>query len=359
MDGPPPSAISQRKVSLEEEEPVRKPLRPAPLVEDGEKSSEKRGEETRQPPEDALGSPPPFEPAPELTKPKANPPVSPAASRNDKLTPPSDAAMVKVLNLYRKTAGLNPVVLDPVLSEGCGAHARYLVQNYRHPSTAGRGMHREDPSLGGYTEKGALSGARSVIASHTGSAAPLWQGGAVDGWMATLYHRLPLLHPNLQKIGLGYAEARDFQYRVVVLEAFSDLGTDAREFFSNVEPVIYPVNNQKNVPCLFCFGVQEYPNPIPDNGDSRAAGYPITVTFADYARVENVEVNIRGPQGKESQAWVSTPSKPALSFQRQPGTICAITKGPLRPGTTYTVKVSAEVNGTPWTRTWRFTTALR
>jgi hypothetical protein len=199
-----------------------------------------------------------------------------------------------------------------------------------------------------------------VIAQQEGHrSALLWQAGAVDLWMATFYHRLPLLHPRLQKIGLGYAEARDFRFRAVVLDVLSSVSAAPAAPRSKIEAVIFPADKQKSVPCLFDFGSPEVPNPIPDNGDAREAGYPITVAFPEDAQVENVEVIVKGARGKEVPAWVSTPVRPALPSMRQPGTICAITKGPLRPSTTYAVTVSATVNGTPWSRTWRFTTGLR
>ena len=38
-------------------------------------------------------------------------------------------ALLRQLNTYRKTAGLELVWLDPELSRGCTAHARYLALN--------------------------------------------------------------------------------------------------------------------------------------------------------------------------------------------------------------------------------------
>ena len=92
--------------------------------------------------------------------------------------------------------------------------------------------------------------------------------------MGTLYHRLPLLRPELKKIGIGYAESGDRNYHVVVLDTSGGLGTGFKKLPERepTKPVVFPVDNQKNVPCVFSFGSAEIPNPLPDNGDSRESG---------------------------------------------------------------------------------------
>ena len=115
------------------------------------------------------------------------------------------AAALASLNVYRRRAGLAPVTLDAGLSKGCRLHAVYLVKNTGKPAAQGLGMHEEDASLPGVTPEGKRAGRSSVI-----SIEPDPDGGAaVDGWMATLYHRIPLLNPDLKKIGFGSARLPD------------------------------------------------------------------------------------------------------------------------------------------------------
>src|SRR6185295_5218248 len=114
----------------------------------------------------------------------------------------ADADTEKVLeriNLHRKAAGLDPVAIDPALSKGCVAHAEYLVKNVDHPSTQGLGLHSEDPKLPGYSKEGERAGKGSVIFLGLGGSE------AVDGWMGSLLHRIPLLQSRLRKIGYGAA----------------------------------------------------------------------------------------------------------------------------------------------------------
>jgi uncharacterized protein YkwD len=81
----------------------------------------------------------------------------------------SDGESAKVadrINLHRKAAGLESVVLDPVLSKGCAAHAEYLVKNVEHPSTQGLGLHSEDAKLAGYSKEGERAGKASGSTSY-------------------------------------------------------------------------------------------------------------------------------------------------------------------------------------------------
>src|SRR4051812_43507306 len=71
------------------------------------------------------------------------------------------APVLERLNAHRKAAGLEPVVADPVLSKGCGAHAAYLVRNVDQPSAQGLGLHSEEATLPGYTKEGERAGKAS------------------------------------------------------------------------------------------------------------------------------------------------------------------------------------------------------
>jgi uncharacterized protein YkwD len=124
------------------------------------------------------------------------------------------AAALRRLNECRRLAGLRPVRLDPELSSGCLAHARYVARNEGRRELQGLGIHNEDPSLPGHTPEGARAGKAAVIAVM---ASPL---DAIDSWVATLYHRVPLLNPDLERVGFGCARRTD-QHWVPVLDARS------------------------------------------------------------------------------------------------------------------------------------------
>jgi uncharacterized protein YkwD len=108
--------------------------------------------------------------------------------------------LLESVNRARKLAGLGKVSLDASLTPGCAKHARYVVRNIDHPKVVGIGIHDEDPSLPGATPEGAKAGKAAVIAVISDPAE------SVDGWMATLYHRLSLLDPRLTRVGYGQAQ---------------------------------------------------------------------------------------------------------------------------------------------------------
>jgi|SRR6185295_9124918 len=250
------------------------------------------------------------------------------------------AKVIDRINLHRKAAGLEAVVLDPVLSKGCAAHAEYLVKNVDHPSTQGLGLHSEDATLPGYSKEGERAGKASVIFLGLGGSE------AVDGWMGSLLHRIPLLQSRLRKIGYGAARGGPAKV-TVVLDATNGLGVG-----KDAPVVLSPAEGQKDVPLAFS---PEIPDPIPESTDKKA-GYPITAIFAEGALVKDVKASLKDASGNDVAFWLSTPEKPAAAdYQRN--TVGLIPKEPLRPQATYTVAIAARVTGKPWLRTWSFSTA--
>ncbi len=259
--------------------------------------------------------------------------------------PETPGKILARLNDHRRLAGLAPVALDADLSKGCRAHAHYLARNADHASTERLGVHEETPKLPGYSDEGRQAGKASVIT--LGHVDPL---GAVDGWMATFYHRVPLLAPGLKRIGFGHT--RHGGGWITVLDT-----SRGRERGAAADVVLYPAPGQKGVP--LAFPSDEEPNPIPEDRTGRA-GYPVTATFPAGSKVTGARFTLEDASGREVPVWFSSPEKPANPrHARQQGTtVCLIAKKPLRPATAYTVRGAGAMDGRPWTRTWVFTTGV-
>ena len=249
--------------------------------------------------------------------------------------------MVKRLNDVRAIAGLAPVTLDADLSLGCRNHARYLALNPRHPATQGLGAHKEDAKLPGATPQGAKAGMAADIA--LGDIEPLH---ALDGWMATLYHRIPLLDPHLQRIGFGCARGEMLGW-ITVLDVKS--GKAEGKLSS---PILYPVDGQKGVP--LAFPPREIPNPLPEDAGIRA-GYPITATFDWKAPLLMAAGSLEDERGQVVPCWFSSQESPANPKHGQ-STACLIPKTPLAPNTSYRVAMSGTWKGALWKKKWQFTT---
>ena len=249
----------------------------------------------------------------------------------------------RLVDRYRAAVGLSAVTLDARLSKGCMEHARYMQLNKDSDAMAGLNAHQQRPRLRGASAAGAACG----------KAADLFFGVsdlevAVDGWMATLYHRRPILSPTLERIGVGYAKLPDGSYMAALM--FVDAkGSDV----SAKWPVAYPADNQGAVPLEFD---DEVPNPVP--GGARA-GYPITLQFPPYDKVTGVRARLVDGRGRDVALYLSDPEHPATSFG-QYGVVSLIPKLPLSPKSRYEVRVDATWKGKAGTWRWRFTTvALR
>jgi len=128
----------------------------------------------------------------------------------DRYSDDLDDTIVARVNLVRKYPGLPPVRLDTELSRGCQSHARYLAFNHQHPAALGLGVHRQDAELPGASPEGARAAKESVIAIV------LDPQSCVENWMATLYHRIPILEPNLERVGFGHARIQGHKWVCVL-----------------------------------------------------------------------------------------------------------------------------------------------
>src|SRR5581483_11216516 len=188
--------------------------------------------------------------------------------------------------------------------------------------------------LPGFSAEGRRAGKASDIA--IGDYDPL---DGLDAWMATFYHRVPILDPQLRTIGFGCARGRKLGWIAVL-----NVGT-GRDRAARPEPVFYPVPDQKDVPLSFPAGGEE-PNPIPEDTDGKA-GYPITATFPDRTAPARAKGTLTDDQGRAVPCWFSSPEQPANpQYPRHQGTtVCLIPKDPLAPGTTYQVRLQGEMDG--------------
>jgi hypothetical protein len=265
------------------------------------------------------------------------------AAQEELLEDPEIRGALALINQARQEAALEEVRLSVELSAGCAAHARYLVLNHGDPGIAGPRAHKEDAGLKGWSERGAAAGKASVIDY-------VLPREAVPHWMATLYHRIPLLQPALREVGVAYHRDRR-NIAFVVDSTHGVTPAPAGDGKPEKAVVYYPKNGQKDVPLVFA---PEVPSPLPE-GFNGTPGFPITACFAASQKVTGVNVSFTGPDGQAVSSYVSTPEAPATGFP-QWNTVCIIPKQALTRGATYRVKLTCRLSGTPFERSWQFTT---
>ena len=248
---------------------------------------------------------------------------------------PVEQVLARV-NRYRADAGLAAVALDAKLSAGCMAHAAYMKANRGTDAMVGLNAHKQRAELPGASPAGAACGRAADLFPEVSDL-----DAAVDGWMASLYHRRPMLNPALQTIGVGYAALPEGTLMAALMFADAD---DKKGAW----PVRYPAAAQKDVPLEFG---NEVPNPIPGGGKG---GYPITLQFPPFDKVTGVSATLESG-GKAVPFYLSDPEHPATSFG-QYGVICVIPKQRLVAHTRYDVSITATWHDKATTLKWSFTT---
>ena len=159
-----------------------------------------------------------------------------------------DEQALRLLNHYRQLAGLTPVKLDRKLSAGCMEHANYMVQNQGTDAMVGLNPHTQRPNLPGASAAGAACAKAADLFPGVSDL-----GVAIDAWMAGMYHRRPMLDPQLEQIGVGYARLPDGMLMAALRFENATLRRGGW-------PVAYPADDQTDVPLEYG---TEFPQPDP------------------------------------------------------------------------------------------------
>ena len=260
----------------------------------------------------------------------------------DKAAADREALALATVNRYRRLAGLSPVTGSSVIHQSAVAHAFYTFFNGALASIRDLGIHKEESAAQGYIGDNVLTRAqhfgypqRSMAEVITHRADP---AAAVQDWIDSVYHRIPLLRTDL--LELGYGDAYLGPMTVQVMDMAYREQTTGRV-------ILYPAPDQVNVP--IAFNGNEIPDPAPNA--SYPIGYPVTATFDRNAKVTITGFHFRDPSGKDL---------PGISLQ--PGTetensFAFLANSPLQPATTYAVDLTYTLNGVAGHATWHFTTA--
>ncbi len=255
------------------------------------------------------------------------------------------------LNCHRRLADLPEARLDPALSAAAQGHADYMsaTGQYAHgQSDAGHpgwtGETAQDrATAAGYSLDTGVSQLAEVIGFRSDGADAVF---AIDNWINTVYHREPLLVPELQDVGFGEAGIYN------VMELVSPWTDPVPDF------TIYPARGQSDVPTSFDSDT-ESPDPIPNAG---VVGSPITISvLADgwasdtdpyTLQIDPSRTSIRTTAGTEIPFLILEPGDDPWLVRM----VALVPLAPLDPGTTYEVAVALTVNGALWEEGWAFAT---
>ncbi|MGB0639263.1 MAG: CAP domain-containing protein [Myxococcota bacterium] len=262
-------------------------------------------------------------------------------------TPSDDAKRgLEQTNCYRNLMGLSQGVLHPQLDEATQQHANYMASHNTM-------THSQDASKSGFTGEWVWDRIEAAGYSLVGGAA--WMevvsvgydpAGAVDGWMGTVYHRIPFTQAVWTELGFGQEGA----YSAMTFVTPYPDGVH--------QAVGFPVDGQSDVPVDFDSD-SEYPDPAPDHG---TVGYPITVTVSGVDvtgpednpyELELIDAVLWGPGGEELDVLTADPNTDIYLYQMA----SMLPIEPLEPGVEYEAEMTIRWDGDEETVTTLFTTA--
>jgi len=276
--------------------------------------------------------------SPATTEPKVMPELNPTEQQS--------AALSRV-NHYRSVVGLKAVTLNKTINKASTAHATYNVSH----NLSGHIESNSDTGFTGawpwdrmrhfgYDE---FTYATEVCSMRWSSAQYLLRidpQRAIDGWVDTVYHRLPIINPNVYETGFGAAKAGD---RVAYVMDFANPG-----FPISKKIIYYPADAQTNVPVKFTG--DETPDPLP--GAKYPVGYPITITFNGYKDIKIIDVKLTDSNGVDVKFYKIMP----FSDKYIRDSIAIIPKRPLEYGMDYRVSINANADDDSIYLDWRFKT---
>ena len=274
---------------------------------------------------------------------------------------------LKRLNEFRALIGLPECEIDLESTMACRDHALFLQQNPEHwkwPEA-----HEEDPARPGFTTRGMRAGLHSVIVISP-DGGHIDPADSLDGWLGTVYHRFPLLEPNIRRIGFA-AEGN-----VVVLDMGSLEEPRTPDHENEFKWVAWPPDGMENIPVAF-HGNEE-PDPCADTPEGKAAaplevqrraGYPVSLQFARHIATQLDEVSLtlyrckkRGQTYERDEVvpcWVHTPKTPLLKRQENTSVVFAVPKEFLEPNTTYEAVAMLTLVGGQQEVKWQFSTGTQ
>lgn len=255
---------------------------------------------------------------------------------------PESLQSLNVINTYRKWLGIPALTVDPHLQRAAEAHIEYYRLNFGDPNLAGMGLHYEtvgQPGFSGETfqDRAEAAGYKGWVNENAGlSGSMLW---SLDWFIATVGHRLTLLDPRYQHIGMAAIDNGDMRFEII------DLGTNVWVEDTTPDWSAWPPDGATGVGLSFD---GEAPDPFPSA--AYPVGYPISLKYFGVGDLTFSKATIStGGQMLPSFAEIGTGW-----LSRDTILLCA--EDPLEPGTRYDVQIQGHANGERFTTNWSFTT---
>jgi hypothetical protein len=258
------------------------------------------------------------------------------ANRADAENPPAEPGWLTVVDHYRQTSHLPPVLENTAWSAAATSHSCYMLVN---------GItHDEVPGLPGYTPEGdaAAHNSNVAVSSRVNSSAR----SLIELWMTGPFHAIGILRPNLVSVGFGKCDSptTPVWHSAATLDVLHGLvGSPGYGW-----PIVFPGDGATTSLDRF---VTESPNPLEFCGWTGAAGLPLiammprafdtqpTATVQDSSR--SLELCVLSALNTDAAAQ---------SILASSNAIVVIPREPLRAGA-YSVAITTSSGSVAWTFT--------
>ncbi len=225
-------------------------------------------------------------------------------------------------NYYRQKAGVPSVTEDTNLSNNCFEHARYMAENDHL-------THHQDPNLPYASEDGQICAERGNAWIGGAYGSDYWEEvDSVEGWMASVGHRLWLIYPTTTTFGFGFYETSNNRAGAALdVLTTADFGADET----------YP----------------DWPIRYPSEGDVEIphTRYPITLNWRYFGSSPVIETT-----NLQTAAGAPIPHEASTELPAGHKGIQLIPSEELPPGTTIVATVTGSYDNVPFNYTWQFTT---
>lgn len=283
------------------------------------------------------------------------------------LPPPTaqQQAALQWVNRYRAIAGLPPLKLNDSLDMAAQQQADFFVQHIALYYPGGLSPHQQPPG-----NQGVYPWQRDHYFGYPGDRSAEVMDSVSDprqataDWIDSVYHRIPLLTPQISLMGFGAASLPGSQpYPGAAYIDFGYLGSPPAP---PDQTVLYPVPGQMGVPTTFQAG--ETPDPLKAFGGASLypVGFPVTLNFPS-SQVTGITVSsatLTTAAGVQVPSYVLTPANDPNDTPPNyelGNTVSIMAQAPLSPDTVYQVHISGtytDAQGTqPFSYAWPFSTA--
>lgn len=171
---------------------------------------------------------------------------------------------------------------------------------------------------------------------------------AIDGWVATLYHRIPFVHPDAFEMGFGTTTGGCYNW-----SGGTDVMDFSRHSVSVDHAVAYPYDGQTDV--VPGWGGYESPQPPMAPGQAYPSGPIITLTVPSGGGSLSISEHLLlDDEGNLVPHMYVDPSTDPAGFLSQ--TVALYAHQPLFGFTQYTVRLTGKWKNQDQVWEWRFTT---